>query len=212
MKKAILFLLLLATMPMQTTAQVNPQKGYVITNGNDTVHGTIDYLTDARNAKACLFQEKGEDGYKSLSPTDIRGYRLADDGIYYVSRMFNGGEKPSGSTQDEVLFAGQTDYLLGGSLVVKDGSIDKELSRQTRRIKMFWKVSNQSTRPLFPVPPFRHLLVSMTPRTSRRQHTGHNLSSSIQPVFPAWWRIIGPQPYGCQVEGNSCPDNLPIPS
>ena len=127
MKKAILFLLLLATMPMQTTAQVNPQKGYVITNGNDTVHGTIDYLTDARNAKACLFQEKGEDGYKSLSPADVKGYRLADDGIYYVSRMFNGGVKPSGSTQDEVLFAGQTDYLLGGSLVVRDGSINKVL-------------------------------------------------------------------------------------
>ena len=106
MKKAILFLLLLATMSMQTTSQVNPQKGYVITNGNDTVHGTIDYLTDARNAKACLFQEKGEDGYKSLSPADIKGYRLADDGIYYVSRMFNGGVKPGGSTQDEVLFAG----------------------------------------------------------------------------------------------------------
>ena len=127
MKKAILFLLLLATMPMQTTAQVNPQKGYVITNGNDTVHGTIDYLTDARNAKECLFQRRGEDAYKSLSPADIRGYRLADDGIYYVSRMFNGAVKPSGSTQDEVLFAGQTDYLLGGSLVVRDGSINKVL-------------------------------------------------------------------------------------
>ena len=232
MKKAILFLLLLATMPMQTTAQVNPQKGYVITNGNDTVHGTIDYLTDARNAKECLFQRRGEDAYKSLSPADIKGYRLADDGIYYVSRMFyaegpgapryggdvsamrwssyelspkrgykfsydnagrltqasygegdaltsnadrfsegvqyddhgnpqtiyftNGNEtrymydasgrklrvthhvakpnvtrafgvRPVGSTQDEVLFAGQTDYLLGGSLVVRDGSIDKAL-------------------------------------------------------------------------------------
>ena len=70
MKKAILFLLLLATMPMQTTAQVNPQKGYVITNGNDTVHGTIDYLTDARNAKACLFQKRGEEGLsRSRRPT-----------------------------------------------------------------------------------------------------------------------------------------------
>ena len=107
MKKAILFLLLLATMPIQTTAQVNPQKGYVITNGNDTVHGTIDYLTDARNAKACLFQKRGEEGYKSLSPSDIKGYRLADDGIYYVSRMFNGGERP------ELLFA---EFLIQGGV------------------------------------------------------------------------------------------------
>ena len=42
-----------------------------------------------------------------------------------ITRTF--GVKPIGSTQDEVLFAGQTDYLLGGSLVVKDGSIDKVL-------------------------------------------------------------------------------------
>lgn len=45
MKK--LLLLLLATLPIQLTAQVNPRKGYIITNDNDTVHGTIDYLTDA---------------------------------------------------------------------------------------------------------------------------------------------------------------------
>ena len=108
MKKGIVLLLLLsAMMPMQLTAQVNPHRGYVITNDNDTVYGTIDYLTDARNVKACLFKEEGENGYKSLSPTDIKGYRLADDGIYYVSRMFKGGEKP------EMLFA---EYLLQGGV------------------------------------------------------------------------------------------------
>ena len=42
-----------------------------------------------------------------------------------ITRTF--GVKPGGSTQDEVLFAGQTDYLLGGSLVVRDGSINKVL-------------------------------------------------------------------------------------
>ena len=103
----VLFLLLLATMPMQLAAQVNPQKGYIITNGNDTIYGTIDYLTDARNVKECLFQKNGEKEYKSLSPTDIKGYRLADDGIYYVSRLFNGGEKP------EQLFA---EFLIQGGV------------------------------------------------------------------------------------------------
>ena len=106
-KEIVLLLLLLAMMPIQLTAQVNPQKGYVITNDNDTIHGIIDYLTDARNAKVCLFQKEGEKGYKSLSPTDIKGYRLAGDGIYYVSRMFNSGEKP------ELLFA---EYLLQGGV------------------------------------------------------------------------------------------------
>lgn len=108
MNKKITFLLLfLATTPMWLTAQVNPQKGYIITNGNDTIYGTIDYLTDARNVKACLFQKKGENEYKPLSPMDIKGYRLAGDGIYYVSRLFNGGER------QELLFA---EFLLQGGV------------------------------------------------------------------------------------------------
>ncbi len=108
MKKGIIFFLLsLAAMPVQLAAQVNPQKGYIITNGNDTIYGTIDYLTDARNVKECLFQKKGKNEYKSLSPTDIKGYRLADDGIFYVSRLFNDGEK------QELLFA---EFLLQGGV------------------------------------------------------------------------------------------------
>jgi len=60
MKKLFIpFLLLLTTMPLVLAAQVNPQKGYIITNDNDTIYGTIDYLTDARNVKECLFQKKG---------------------------------------------------------------------------------------------------------------------------------------------------------
>ena len=108
MNKKITFLLLfLATTPIWLTAQVNPQKGYIITNGNDTIYGTIDYLTDARNVKECLFQKKGEKEYKSLSPTNIKGYRLADDGIFYVSRLFNDGER------QELLFA---EFLLQGGV------------------------------------------------------------------------------------------------
>ena len=108
MKKLFIpFLLLLTTMPLVLAAQVNPQKGYIITNDNDTIYGTIDYLTDARNVKECLFQKKGESEYKALSPKDIKGYRLADDGIYYVSRMFTGSEKL------EMLFA---EYLIKGGV------------------------------------------------------------------------------------------------
>lgn len=108
MKKVlIIFMLLLATMPIRIAAQVNPQRGYIITNDNDTVYGTIDYLTDGRNVKACLFQKDGEQEFRSLSPSDIKGYRLAGDGIYYVSRLFTCGEKP------EQLFA---EFLLQGGV------------------------------------------------------------------------------------------------
>ena len=111
MKRNIFFMLLLAMMSMKLTAQVNPQKGYVITNENDTVYGTIDYLTDAQNVKACLFQKEGESEYKALSPSDIKGYRLADDGIYYVSRLFSVVEE--GEQLQELLFA---EFLLQGGV------------------------------------------------------------------------------------------------
>ena len=111
MKRINLILLLLAIMSVKLTAQVNPQKGYIITNNNDTIHGTIDYLTDAQNAKSCLFQKAGESDYKSLTPADIRGYRLADDGIYYVTRLFTGGEEED--QQQELLFA---EFLLQGGV------------------------------------------------------------------------------------------------
>ena len=109
MRKAIF--ILLAIVSIKLAAQVNPQKGYVITNENDTIYGTIDYLTDAQNVKVCLFQKAGESEYKSLSPSDIKGYRLADDGIYYVSRLFNGIVE--GEQRQELLFA---EFLLQGGV------------------------------------------------------------------------------------------------
>jgi len=92
-------LFLLSLLPLSLSAQVNPQQGYIITNENDTVRGTIDYLTDASNAKTCSFRKDGETVFKTYRPTDILGYRLNGDGVYYVSRLFTGEEKP------EMLFA-----------------------------------------------------------------------------------------------------------
>lgn len=107
MKKIRLTIIACFICALSSMAQVNPKAGYIITNEGDTVRGTIDYLTDARNVKACLFKEKGDNGYKSLSPSEIKGYRLADDGVFYVSRLFNDGEK------QEKLFA---EFLLQGSV------------------------------------------------------------------------------------------------
>ena len=110
MKKSVFFLLLLSMMSMEAVAQVNPQKGYVITNENDTIYGTIDYQTDVQNVKVCLFQKAGESEYKSLGPGDIKAYRLADNGIYYVSRLFTGVDE---GEQNELLFA---EFLLQGGV------------------------------------------------------------------------------------------------
>lgn len=46
-------MLLLATMPMQMVAQVNPQKGYIITNDNKSLFYHIlgsEYLNHSRNS------------------------------------------------------------------------------------------------------------------------------------------------------------------
>lgn len=86
MRKMIIWSVL-CLLPMQMSAQVNPKEGYIITNEGDTIRGTINYLKDEENAKACQFKKAGEGTYKTLSPSDISGYRLADEGIYYVSRV-----------------------------------------------------------------------------------------------------------------------------
>ena len=76
-------LLLLA---MTASAQKNPMRGYVVTLQNDTLRGTVDYLSGTKNAWTCLFRRDGETEFKSYTPQDIKGYRLTDNGAYYVSR------------------------------------------------------------------------------------------------------------------------------
>lgn len=91
-----LLLLLCMYVAISMRAQTNPQTGYVITNSGDTIHGTIDYLPDARNAVSCLFKKNGGSEFITYAPKDIRAYRLANNGIYYVSRIFayDGKEAP----------------------------------------------------------------------------------------------------------------------
>lgn len=73
---------------MNASAQMNPKPGFIITNENDTIFGTIDYRSDAKNAYECLFQKEGETTFRSYSPKELKGYRFTDNGIYYVTRTF----------------------------------------------------------------------------------------------------------------------------
>ena len=92
---------------LEVSAQINPMQGYIITNEGDTIHGTIDYRSDARNAQECHFMAAGGQEYKLYAPTDIKGYRFAEDGIYYVTRTF-----PVDGV-DKTFFA---EYLLQGGV------------------------------------------------------------------------------------------------
>lgn len=84
MNKYITILLLSFTLPL--SAQVNPQRGYILTNKNDTIRGTIDFRSEAKNAQSCRFKADNASEYRSYQPGEIQGYRLDDDGVFYVTR------------------------------------------------------------------------------------------------------------------------------
>ncbi len=98
---------LLTMLPSMLYAQLNPKQGYVITNQNDTIYGTIDYLSDTKCANECHFQANGETDYKVYLPGEISAYRFADDGVFYVTKTF----EVEGNT--ETFFA---EYLLQGGV------------------------------------------------------------------------------------------------
>ena len=66
----------------------NPVKGYVITNDGDTIHGTIDYLSDDENRELCMFCKQGDSVFSVYRPNEIQGYRLMNNGVYYISKTF----------------------------------------------------------------------------------------------------------------------------
>ena len=102
-----LFLLMVSVLPTMLYAQVNPKQGYVITNQNDTIYGTIDYLSDTKCAYECHFKADGETKYKIYQPADISAYRLADNGVFYVTKTFMVGH------EEKTFFA---EYLLQGGI------------------------------------------------------------------------------------------------
>ena len=110
MKKQLLkyaTLILGAMLPTTLYAQLNPKQGYVITNQNDTIYGTIDYLSDTKCANECRFKPDGEAAYKVYKPGDISAYRFADNGVFYITKTF------AVEGQEKTFFA---EYLLQGGV------------------------------------------------------------------------------------------------
>lgn len=100
-------LALLCMLPAMLHAQVNSKPGFVITNGNDTIYGTIDYLSDTKNANECRFKADGATEFKVYKPGDISAYRFTDNGIFYVTKSF------SVEGESKTIFA---EYLLQGGV------------------------------------------------------------------------------------------------
>lgn len=86
--KKLIFLLSLLLLPLLLLAQTNPKAGCVLTVAGDTICGTIDYLSDTRNAKVCLFKPDGQELYQRLTTDELQAWWLQSGGIYYVRRTF----------------------------------------------------------------------------------------------------------------------------
>ncbi|MBR6198203.1 MAG: hypothetical protein IKQ72_11465 [Bacteroidaceae bacterium] len=86
--KRTLLLLMTALLYVNMYSQENPERGFIITNTNDTVYGTIDFRTNEINAEQCTFKADGSEEYVTYYPMGIVGYRFTDNGKFYVSKTF----------------------------------------------------------------------------------------------------------------------------
>jgi len=88
MKKMILSILL-AISATATMAQTNLKSGYVITNNGDTIRGNIDFRTNEKLSKQCVFWPNGGSESKTYKPGDIEGFRFDNNGKYFVTRRLD---------------------------------------------------------------------------------------------------------------------------
>ena len=112
-------------------AQHDYRNGYVITYGNDTINGLIDFKDYKRNSQICQFKKSPEDSPTIFTPKDIIAYRVNDD-RYYVTKTVTVGD----SQKDmflEYLIKGQAniyyyrDHIGDHYLIDKPGNILKEV-------------------------------------------------------------------------------------
>lgn len=88
MKKRLSALLLLTPFllfsSIRAYGQINPHTGYIVTNENDTIVGTLDLRTSVINSRRCTFRVEAD--FKTYNPGEIKAYRFTGDGTLYVSR------------------------------------------------------------------------------------------------------------------------------
>ena len=66
-------------------SQENFRSGYIITNSNDTLHGSIQYKGARQTALKCTFRPDNTDEITDFLPGQISGYRFTE-GKFFVSR------------------------------------------------------------------------------------------------------------------------------
>lgn len=84
-------LLITVSFSLAVNGQINYKKGYVITNGNDTIYGRINDRGGYANAKVCVFKPKNGPVVRYL-PEDIMAYRMLKDKYYVSKRVYVRGK------------------------------------------------------------------------------------------------------------------------
>jgi hypothetical protein len=84
--RTALILLFTVCFVSQVLAQSNFKEGYIITNNNDTVYGWIDFKLDELNMQFVNFKSLQDSTTQHYLPDDIYGYRLVNEGKFYISK------------------------------------------------------------------------------------------------------------------------------
>lgn len=107
MKQTLFVITITLLAATKLLAQQNPRPGFVITQTGDTLWGQVDLRTNTTNQRQCSFRQDGKPAFKTYLPGEIEGYRLTENGKFYVTRSLDiEGEK-------KTLFV---EYLVKGML------------------------------------------------------------------------------------------------
>ena len=93
-RRLVFTIVLLAISATVTMAQTNPKPGYIITNNGDTIRGNIDFRTNEKLSKQCVFWANGGNESATYKPGEIEGFRFDDGGKYFVTRRLNVAGEP----------------------------------------------------------------------------------------------------------------------
>lgn len=85
MRLTIVAFLLIFTLSV-LSQQHNFRNGFIISLDNDTITGIIDFRLDEEIMHSVSFIAEGEVNARQYFPGEITGYRLIDDGKFYVSK------------------------------------------------------------------------------------------------------------------------------
>lgn len=130
--KHFFFSILLSALCSMSMAQINLREGIVITLAGDTLHGDIDYRTDAINAEQCLFRKDGQNEFQTYKPGDIQGYRFMNNGRFYVTKTVHTGAQGNQTIFLEYLVKGQLNLYYRDTHYIGEYYLEDEFGNVAR--------------------------------------------------------------------------------